>query len=164
MPWIVGFLAFQLGPTLAAFVLSLSRYNVITPPQWIGVDNYVYALTVDPLFWRSLARTVYYVGVSVPFGIVASLGLALLLNTPRRSIATYRTLFFLPNLTPVVAAAILWQWIFHPPFGPLNSLLGLIGVPPIGWLGSVEWAVPSLILISFWYGIGGSRMVITFRR
>jgi len=160
MPWIVGFLAFQLGPTVAAFVLSLSRYNIITPPKWIGVDNYVYAFSTDPLFWRSLGRTAYYVGVSVPIGILASLGLALLLNGGRRGVATYRTFFFLPNLTPIVAAAILWQWIYDPQFGPLNYLLGLIGIPRIGWLSSVEWAVPALILISFWYGMGGSRMVI----
>ncbi|MBI2942528.1 MAG: sugar ABC transporter permease [Chloroflexi bacterium] len=160
MPWLVGLVAFKLGPTLAAFALSFTRYDIITTPIWIGLENYVYAATTDPLFWRSLRTTLYYVGVSVPLGIVASLGLSLLLNMGKRGTATYRTFFFLPNLTPVVAGAILWLWIYHPQFGPLNYLLRLMGIPPIGWLGSVEWAVPSLILVAFWYGIGGSRMVI----
>ena len=159
-PWLIGLVAFKFGPTLAAFALSFTRYDIITTPEWIGIDNYIYAFTVDPLFWRSLRTTVYYIGVSVPIGITASLGLSLLLNMHKPGTATYRTFFFLPNLTPIVAAAMLWQWIYHPQFGPLNYLLGLVGVRPIGWLGSTEWAVPSLIIISLWFGIGGSRMVI----
>jgi multiple sugar transport system permease protein len=159
-PWVIGFLAFKLGPMLAALALSLTKYDVVSRPEWLGLENYAYALTVDPLFWRSLRTTLYYVGASVPLGIVASLGVALLLNQRRRGTATYRTLFFLPNLTPIVAAAMLWLWIYHPQFGPLNYLLGLIGIAPIGWLGSTAWAVPALILISLWYGVGGNRMVI----
>jgi multiple sugar transport system permease protein len=160
MPWLIGFVGFSLGPTVSAFALSLTRYDIITAPQWIGFDNYVYAVQTDPLFWKSLGRTLYYVGVSVPIGIVASLALALLLNMQKPGTATYRTMFFLPNLTPVVAAAVLWTWIYHPRFGPLNYLLGLVGVPQISWIGSAEWAIPSLILISLWAGVGGSRMVI----
>jgi multiple sugar transport system permease protein len=159
-PWLIGFLAFSLGPTITAFALSLTKYDIITPAQFIGIHNYVYAVGTDPLFWKSLGRTLYYVGVSVPLGIVGSLGLALLLNLKKPGTATYRTFFFLPNLTPVVASALLWTWIYNPQYGPLNYLLGLVGIPRISWLGSIEWAIPSLILMSLWAGIGGSRMVI----
>jgi multiple sugar transport system permease protein len=159
-PWLIGFLGFSLGPTITAFALSLTKYDIITPAQFIGIDNYVYAVQTDPLFWRSLGRTLYYVGVSVPIGIIASLALALLLNMKKPGTATYRTFFFLPNLTPVVASALLWTWIYNPQYGPLNYLLGLLGIPRISWLGATEWAIPSLILMSLWAGIGGSRMVI----
>jgi multiple sugar transport system permease protein len=159
-PWLVGFLAFTLGPMVASLALSLTKYDIITSPQFIGVQNYVYAATKDAQFGPSLLRTFYYVGVSVPIGVTASLGAALLLNQGKKGTTTYRTLFFLPSLTPIVAAALLWQWIYHPQFGPLNYLLGLVGIKGPGWLGSPEWALPAMIIVALWAGIGSNRMVI----
>src|SRR5262245_88573 len=159
-PWLIGFLGFGLIPTVTAFRLSLTKYDIITTPVFIGIDNYLYAAQTDPLFWRSLGVTLYYVGASVPLGIVGSLALALLLNMRLPGTATYRTFFFLPNLTPVVAMAILFTWILNPQFGPLNYLLGLVGIPPVSWLGSTQWAIPSLLIMALWSGLGGSRMVI----
>src|SRR5215218_2956683 len=101
MPWLIGFLGFGLIPTVTAFGLSLTKYDIITTPIFIGVDNYLYAVQTDPLFWRSL-------------GVIGSLALALLLNMKKPGTATYRTFFFLPNLTPVVAMAILFTWILNP--------------------------------------------------
>jgi len=160
MPWLIGFLGFGLIPTVTAFGLSLTKYDIITTPIFIGIDNYLYAVQTDPLFWRSLGVTLYYVGASVPLGIIGSLALALLLNMKKPGTATYRTFFFLPNLTPVVAMAILFTWILNPQFGPLNYLLGLVGIPSIPWLGSTQWAIPSLLIMALWSGLGGSRMVI----
>lgn len=159
-PWLIGFLAFTIGPMLSSLYLSLTKYDIITAPTFIGLSNYVYAATRDAQFFPSLLRTFYYAGVSVPVGVVASLGAAMLLNQRKRGTATYRTLFFLPSLTPVVAGALLWQWIYDPQFGPLNYLLDKIGIHGPGWLGSPSWAIPAFIIIAFWAGIGGNRMVI----
>ena len=159
-PWLIGFVAFVAGPILASLYLSLNKYNVILAPEWVGTRNYVTALTKDDLFLPSIVRTFYYVALVVPVGLALSLGLAMLLN--RRLVFTtmWRTFFFLPTLTPIVAAAVLWRWMLNPDVGLINYLLAQVGIKGPGWLASTEWAVPSLALIGLWVTVGGSRMII----
>lgn len=159
-PWILGLLLFTLGPLLASAYLSLTEYNVLRPPRFIGLQNYSKALFEDAIFWKSLERTTLYVVLSVPLGVVASLGCALLLNRKLRLTNLFRTLFFLPSLTPIVASAILWLWIFQPEVGLANYLLKGIGIQGPRWLASYEWAIPALVVISLWGSVGGSRMII----
>ena len=159
-PWLIGLVIFTLGPMLASFVLGFTRYRIIKPPTWAGLDNYVTALTDDKLFWPSLGRTFYYVLVSVPLGLLGSLLLAMLLNQRVRGETIFRTLFYLPSLTPAAAAAILWVWLLHYEVGLVNYLLSLIGIKGPPWLGSLQWAIPAIILIGLWSGIGGGRMII----
>src|SRR3954470_2062305 len=90
-PWLIGLLAFTAYPTLASFYFSLTRYNILTPPRWVGGDNYVKLLTKDPLFWTTVWNTAYYTLISVPAGLMLALGLALLLNQRRGGIGLYRT-------------------------------------------------------------------------
>ena len=116
-PWVVGLVVFILGPLIASAYLSLTNYTVTRSPRFLGLDNYVRALTDDPIFWVSVERTALYVALLVPPGVAASLGCALLLNRELRATTLFRTLFFLPSLTPVVASAILWTWIFQPEVG-----------------------------------------------
>ena len=160
LPWVLGFLFFVGGPILASGYLSFTAYDVARPPRWVGLENYVNVFTTDERFWGSLEVTFLYAIISVPLATVGSLLLALLLNQRLRGTTVYRTFFFLPSLTPAVAAAILWTWILQPDVGVLNYLLGLIGIKGPPWLGSTEWALPSLILITLWTGIGGNRMMI----
>lgn len=159
-PWIAGFTLFVGGPMVASLYLSLTKYNVSRPPVFVGLKNYVYALTEDPLFWGSLGRTFYYAVVSVPVGIAGSLLLAVLLNQKLFGTSGYRTFFFLPHLTPVVASAIIWVWIFQADYGVLNYLLSKAHLPGPKWLGSTEWAIPALIIMSLWRSVGGNRMMI----
>jgi multiple sugar transport system permease protein len=160
-PWILGFLLFTLGPMVASLYLSFTRYNIVQAPRWVGLENFETAFTgADRLFYGSIGRTVYFAALAVPLGIAASLGLAVLLNRRLRGTALLRTVFFLPTLTPVAASAILWVWLFHPEVGPINYLLGRIGIAGPRWLGSTEWAVPSMVLITLWGSAGGSRMII----
>lgn len=159
-PWIVGYLALQLGPVLASLLLSLTAYNIVEPPQFVGTRNYVTAFTNDDLFWPSLRRSLYYVALDVPVGILLSLLLALLLNQRLRGTNLFRTLFFLPSVTPTVAAIFFWVWIMQPDWGLLNWTLSLVGVRGPAWLGSIEWAIPSLVTIDLWTAVGGTRMVI----
>lgn len=159
-PWAIGFTVFIAGPMLASLVLSLTRYNIAEPPEFIGLQNYVTAFTEDQLFWPSLGRTFLFAIVAVPLGTMLSLLLALLLNQNLRGTAVYRTLYFLPSLTPAVAAAILWQWVLQPEVGIVNFLLAQAGLTGPPWLGSVEWAIPAIILIALWQNAGGNRMMI----
>ncbi len=160
IPWLVGLLLFVVGPTLASLVLSLTKYDVITPPQFIGLTNYVTAVTGDDLFWSSLQRTFIYAIVVVPVGLCGSLLLAMMLNRGLAGTNVFRTLYFLPSLTPAVAAGILWQWLFDPQVGPVNFVIGSLGLPKPGWLADPAWALPAVMLISLWGIWGGSNMLI----
>jgi multiple sugar transport system permease protein len=159
-PWALGFLIFFAGPMVASLYLSFTKYNVLLPPEFVGFRNYVTALTRDDLFFPSIARTFYYAALVVPIGLVLSLGVAMLLNRRLRFTALWRTFFFLPTLTPVVAAALLWRWMLNPDVGIVNYSLAQIGIKGPGWLSSTEWAIPSLALIGLWVSVGGSRMII----
>ena len=159
-PWLLGFLAFTAFPFLASFYLSFTDYTVVSQPRFAGFSNYVEALAGDDLFWGSLRRTFTYAVVGVPLGILGSLACALLLNQGLKGTTFFRVLFFLPSLTPLVALALLWQWIFQPDFGVLNFLLAKVGIEGPGWLSSIEWALPSLIIMALWGTVGGGQMVI----
>jgi len=158
LPWIIGFIIFMLSPIVASFWLSLQKYEVITPPQWVGLGNYSKFLLEDPLFMKSLYNTFYYVLFSVPLGLAVALALALLLNLNLRGVSIFRSLFYLPVVTPVVATSLLWLWLFNPQFGILNYLLTRVGVPPIGWISDQVWSKPSLILMSLWT-VGGTMVI-----
>lgn len=159
-PWLIGFLAFTIGPMLTSLYLSLCDYRVVSAVKFIGFQNYRYAFTIDDLFWLSLRRTLAWVVFTLPLGIMGSLLAAMLLNQRLKGTALYRTLLFLPSLTPLVAAAILWRWILHPDVGVLNYLLSKVGIRGPGWMASVEWAMPAMALIALWTGVGGNRMII----
>lgn len=156
-PWIVGFLIFTLGPMIASFFLAFTKYNIISPAQWIGLDNYR-RISVDPLFWRSLRVTFTYAAMSLFPGLVFGLSLAMLLNTNVPGISVWRTIYYLPSIISGVAVAILWGFVLNPRFGIVNWLLGLIGIKGPGWLTSIQWALPGLAIMSLW-GVGGSMIL-----
>lgn len=162
LPWILGFLIFTLGPMIASFLLSLTNYNgLIWPPDFLGFQNYMDAFTKDKLFWLSLQRTTIYAVASVILGVTGSLLAAVILDQRLKGTVLYRTLFFLPSLTPGVALALIWGWIFQPQIGILNYVLRNLGVSdPPGWLASSDWAIWALLIMSLWAGIGGGRMII----
>ena len=160
LPWALGFTLFVAGPLVASAVLSFTAFDVARPPRFVGLENYVNAFTTDDRFLDSLKITFIYAIVSVPLALFGSLLLAILLNQRLRGTSFYRTFFFLPSLTPAVAVAILWTWLLQPDVGLFNYVLSLVGVQGPKWLGSTEWAMPSLIMIALWTGIGGNRMMI----
>jgi multiple sugar transport system permease protein len=159
-PWLLGLLIFVIGPILASLILSLTKYDVISRPEFLGIDNYRRALFEDDLFWPSLGRTFRYAIAVVPFGLGGSLCLALLLNQGFRGSTLFRTLYFLPHLTPAVAMAVLWKWLLHPSVGPVNYMLSLIGIKGPGWMSDTKWALPSIIIINLWAYLGGNHMLI----
>jgi multiple sugar transport system permease protein len=159
-PFLLGFLIFTAYPLLASFYLSFTSYNIISDPTWIGLENYQRAFTQDPQFWASLGRTLKYAALVVPIGIVCSLLAAVLLNQGFFATSIFRTIFFLPSITPVIASVLIWLWLLQPSIGVVNYLLGLIGVPGPPWIQSTSWALPSLVILSLWNTAGGSRMIV----
>ena len=160
-PWIVGFLAFTAVPIVGSIVLSFTRYSVLRPPEFIGLQNFRHALLGgDDLLWPSIGRSFYYALLAVPAGLIVSLALAVLLNQNLRLTAMWRTFYFLPTLTPSVATAYVWSWLMNPEIGVFRLFFDFVGIPMPNWLGSVEWALPSLAIISVWSTAGGSSMII----
>ncbi|HXF62720.1 MAG TPA: sugar ABC transporter permease [Caldilineaceae bacterium] len=157
-PLILGLLVFTYGPVLAAFGLSFTKGDYISTPRWIGLGNYQ-ALLNDDLFWRSLRNTVYYVVGVVPAGLVLSLLLALAMNQKLRGIVFFRTIYFLPTITSSVAISLMWLWIYNPEFGVLNFLLRQIGIKGPAWLSTPEWAMPAVIIMAIWRGLGYNMLI-----
>ena len=160
LPWLLGLALFWVGPLVASLYFSLTEYDVLSPPKMVGLANYRRAFFEDNLFWPSLGLTLRYSVVVVPLGLAGSLLLAGLLNRGLRGTNLFRTCFFLPHLTPAVALALLWTWLFHPSVGPINLALGAVGIEGPGWLASESWALPALIVITLWGQVGGNGMLI----
>ena len=155
-PWVVGFVAFTLGPMLLSLVISFTDYDILNPASthWVGVDNYR-AAAADRTLAHSVLATLYYAALVIPGDLVLGLLLALALNVRLRGISIFRTIFFLPVMISgtggaSVAVALLWLWIFQPRFGLLNFMLSLVHLPPQLWIYSERLAVPSLALMGIW--------------
>lgn len=159
LPWLLGFAIFIAYPLCASLYYSFCTYDAIRPARWVGLQNYQRLFFEDPLFWKSLSNTLYMVALGLPIGLVASLGIAMLLNQKVRGIALYRTLYYLPSITPVVATSILWMWLLNPEMGLVNLFLKSVGVAnPPAWLTDPFWSKPALILMSLW-GVGGGMVI-----
>ena len=160
-PWLLGFSAFVAYPIAASIWYSLCDYSVLKPAVYVGADNYV-ELAQDPVFWQSLRNTLYFAVLYLPLSAVLAVTLALLLNTGVRGMAIYRTIFFLPSLTPMIALAILWMWMLNGEYGVvnhfLNPLLAAFGVKAPDWLQTITWAKPAIVLMSFW-GVGHAMVI-----
>lgn len=157
LPWVVGFSVFLLYPLLASIYYSFCDYSVLRPPVFTGLANYR-ALWRDEVFWIALRNTAVYAAWALPVSAVVAIGLALLLNTGVRGMTVYRTIFFVPSLVPMVALAVLWQWIFNGQVGVLNDLLGRVGVRGPNWLGDPAWAKTALVILAAW-GVGNAVVI-----
>jgi multiple sugar transport system permease protein len=158
LPQYLGLVCFVLGPVLVTLFLSFSEWNLVAPPQWIGLENYRVSLQTD-VFWQTWRNTIYYVVASVAGSMVLSLILALALNEKLRGVTFYRGIYFLPVVTSAVAVSIVWRWLYNPDFGLLNVLLTSVGLPALPWLNSLTWAMPSVIIMSVWHTLGYNMVI-----
>jgi len=149
-PWLFGFVTLSLGPILMCVYYSMTSYNMGQAPRWVGTGNYRALLFEDPLFWTSLYNTAYYTVLAVPLTLVVALANALLLNQKVWGMPFFRTALYVPSITPAVANAVLWMWIFNPRFGLLNLVLTSVGLPRVLWLADPNWSKPSLVLMHMW--------------
>lgn len=157
-PWIIGFVIFTVIPMAMSLYLSFTDWKVLSPPVWIGLDNYVTMFTKDPDFYQSLKVTILYTITSVPLQIIVALFLAILLNEATRAVGLFRTAFYIPSIVASVASAVLWTWIFNPRFGPLNGLLRTLGLGAPQWLNDPNYALWALVIMSTW-GVGGQMLI-----
>jgi multiple sugar transport system permease protein len=156
-PWLIGFVVFLAGPMAASLILSFTKYKIVQPPVWIGIDNYA-RMIGDDLFYKSLRVTITYTALSVPLGIAVALGIALLLNQTRFMSGVFRTVFYLPSVISGVAVAIVFAWIFNHRFGILNYFLGLVGIEGPPWLSHPRYVLWAFVLMSLW-GIGTTAII-----
>ena len=159
LPNLLGFLAFSLLPIAFAFYIMFTEWDLAGDPSFVGTQNFV-TLWNDRLFWKTLGNTFYYTFVAVPTGVFIAFWLALLMNRKMKGVLFFRTVYFLPQITLTVAAAIVWNWIYHPELGLLNYWLGLLGIQGPAWIHSTTWAMPSVIIMSNWQGIGFAMLII----
>ena len=156
-PWLAGFCAFTLVPLALSIATSLTRWDILTPPRFVGLGNYL-NLFSDAKAWGALRNTLYYTLVGVPATLFFGLGVAVLVAQPLRGMEFLRTLYYLPMVLSGVASALLWKWILNPVFGILNHLLLRFHLPALGWLTDPFWAKPAIVLYRSWY-IGGTMMI-----
>lgn len=157
-PWALGFLLWHAGPMLASLVLSLTQYDALATPRFIGLQNYV-DMVHDRLTWQALKVTVIYTIGAVGMVLAGSLLLASLLNQRLPLLSLWRTVFYLPVVTSGVAVALLWSWLLQPDFGLVNTALNMaFGIRGPEWFFSETWVVPSFMLLAVW-GVGGPMLI-----
>lgn len=156
-PWLLGFTLVLLIPIVMSLVISFTKWDILTSPSWVGLDNYI-EIFHDELFFKSLKVTLSYAFFSVPLQIVLSIFVAMLLNAGVKFINLFRTIFYLPVAVSSTAAALLWAWVFHPEFGLINNLLYKIGINGPRWIYDEKWVMISLIIMSLW-SIGGGIII-----
>jgi multiple sugar transport system permease protein len=157
MPWLLGFLIFTAGPMLFSAYLIFTKWELLTPPRWIGLGNFQFLLA-DKTFRTTLWNTFVYTVVSVPLQLVVALGVAMLLNLNIRHKNIYRAIIFLPSQTPIVANALLWFFIFSPTYGLANVVMDVLGLPQQRWLWDVHLVKPALIVMAVW-AFGGAMII-----
>ena len=164
LPALALFGVFFIIPVLGGFVLSLTDFDIyaIGAPgvaRFIGAQNYERILA-NPMFWQALRNTMVYVVLGTPLSVIVSLAAALLLNAKGvRLRGLFRTIYFVPVVTTLVAVAIVWRYIYHPHYGLLNYALGAVGIKPIDWLGDPHWAMPAIILMAVWKNFGYNMLI-----
>jgi multiple sugar transport system permease protein len=162
-PALALLVVFFFGPVGAAALLSLTDFDIyaVAAPanlRFVGADNYL-RLARAPLFWTALGNTFYFVLVAGPLSVGVALGAALLIVSRPRYQALFRTIFFVPVVTTLVAVAVVWRYVYHPRAGVLNAILAHCGIGPIDWLGAEAWAMPALILMAIWKNFGFNTVI-----
>ena len=154
-PNLLGFLMFTLFPVVASLLLSFTSYDILTPPEWVGLYNYEEMFVYDKIVGQVVRNTLVYTASVVPIGIFLSLMLALALDQKIKFVRIFRSAFFMPVITSAVAVSLVWQWLYNPDFGLLNSFLKMVGVTePPAWLNSQVYALPAVIVTSIWKNLG----------
>ncbi|MFJ6406732.1 carbohydrate ABC transporter permease [Streptomyces hydrogenans] len=145
-------------PVVASVALAFTSYDVLTAPRFVGLDNFRDMLE-DDVFRKAVVNTLVYTFFTVPVGMALGLLAALALDTGLRARGVFRTAVFLPQVTATVAIALVWLWIYNPRSGLLNILLGVFGIEGPAWLSSMTWAMPSVVLVGIWQGIGMKMLI-----
>ncbi len=153
----VGLLVFAIVPIVGALVVSLLDWDILTPPRFVGLANYAEIwreLTQGDTLRTVLLNTIYFTAGTVPLAMAVSLAIALLLNRRLWGVGVFRVIYFLPTVTSIVALSIVWRLMYNPDYGIINRFLRLFTSHPPGWLADPNWAMPAIIIMSVWTGLG----------
>lgn len=157
-PPVLGFLIFGLAPLLTSFGLSFMSWDMLTPAEFIGLDNFSKMLD-DEKFYKSLFNTLVLL-VGIPLGMICALTLAVMMNRSLKGISIFRTIYYIPVISPIMALSLLWQWMLNYDYGIINEFIWKIfGVQGPNWLGDPNWVKPSFILMGLWSGVGGTMVL-----
>jgi multiple sugar transport system permease protein len=155
LPALLIITVFVFIPIIASLYLSFTEYNVLQPPKWVGLKNYTTLLFEDRLFWKAVKNTVVYVAVTVPIGVVMALLLAVAVDHIQWFKHLYRTVYFLPTITSIVAVSVIWRWLYAGgKYGLINFVLMKLGFQPVDWLTNPHTTLPAIIVMSIWGGLG----------
>jgi multiple sugar transport system permease protein len=157
-PWLVGFSVFFGYPLVMSAWLSLHHYDLLSPARWVGLANYRYLFETDAQVWPAVKNTLWLIAVLVPLQVIFALGVAMVLARARSGVGIFRTIFYLPALTPPVAATLGFVYILNPATGPVNTILGHLGIQGPLWFQDPAWAKPSLVLLGLW-GVGNTMVI-----
>jgi len=168
-PWIIGFVAFTLGPMILSAWWAFCHYDMVGSPKWIGLDNFRFMFGLghiegmapgaqDPYYWLSVRNTLWIIVLGVPLRIVFGMLTAMLLTRPKRGVNAYRTLFFMPSMVPRVAAALVFVYLLNPATGPINRIIEALGFNAPLWFFDPQWAKPALLIMGLW-GIGDAIVI-----
>ena len=151
---------FFILPLIYASYISLTQWDSLTPPRWVGLDNYAYVLTKDPIFWKTFSNTMYFAGASIAIGVPLAMVLAYAF-TRSRGQTLWRSIYWLPMITNVVAVAYIWKFVLDDRYGLVNRTLGLIGLGAPGWLTNPALALTSVVLIFVWMQLGHNMLLFS---
>lgn len=158
LPNLAGFTMFLLVPVIAAFILSFTEFDVISPMKFVGLDNYV-EMVKDPIVHQTLLNTFVYTVITVPVGMLLSLILSVALDQKIMARRIYRAVYFLPSITSMVAVAVVWQWIYNPEFGLLNYVLSVFKIDGPNWLSSSKTSLISIAIVGVWKSMGYNMLL-----
>ena len=157
-PWLVGFTVFFGYPLVSSAYLSLTHYDLLSPPRWVGLANYRFLFGQDQQVWPAVRNTLWLMAFAVPLQVLFAFGVALMLTRARRGVGFFRTVFYLPALAPPVAATLGFVYLLNPATGPVNVILAHLGIEGPLWFNSPTWSKPSLVLLGTW-GVGNLMII-----
>jgi len=157
-PWLVGFTVFFGYPLVSSAYLSLTHYDLLSAPRWVGLANYRFLFEQDQQVWPAVKNTLWLMAFAVPLQVLFAFGVALMLTRARRGVGFFRTVFYLPALAPPVAATLGFVYLLNPATGPVNVILGHLGIEGPLWFNSPTWSKPSLALLGMW-GVGNLMII-----
>ncbi len=157
-PWIVGFTIFFGYPMISTVLLSFTHYDLLSDPRWIGYANYDYLFGADQQIWTSVTNTLWMICIAVPIQVLFAFSISVMITRARMGVGLFRTIFYLPTMAPAVAATLGFVYLFNPATGPVNTILGHLGITGPLWFQSPSLAKPSLTLLGIW-GIGNTMII-----
>lgn len=158
-PNIISIGGFVLIPLIAGFLISLTDWDLLSEPNWVGFDNYE-RLWFDPIFWKSMRITFVYALIVIPGGLVASLALAAGLVHIKRGLRIYQILFFLPYVSSTIAVALVWKWVLNPEYGIVNPFLEMLGLPAPNWITDPDVVIITVAIVTIWQTAGYNAIIL----